>query len=274
MIGKLKNIIKKIIVKKEVYYETVPTNIGEILNGKVALITGGGSGIGLGIAQQFVNQNAKVVLVGRNEKKLIDAVNRIGVSNAAYVCWDANSVDDMDDKFTECVNKFGAIDILVNNAGYHGNHNFFTVTEEDFDDTFNVNVKFLFFISQKVSKYFIDNKIKGHILNISSASSMKPAWSPYEISKWSVRGFTRGLAREVAKYGIVVNGIAPGPTATSMSNWSEGDSISWSSIPLQRMVTAEEIGNMAVYLCSDYGKALIGETVFVDGGSGILTTNK
>jgi len=103
---------------------------------------------------------------------------------------------------------------------------------------------------------------------------MKPAWSPYEISKWSVRGFTRGLAREVAKYGIVVNGIAPGPTATSMSNWSEGDSISWSSIPLQRMVTAEEIGNMAVYLCSDYGKALIGETVFVDGGSGILTTNK
>lgn len=174
----------------------------------------------------------------------------------------------------QTVQRLGKIDILVNNAGYHGNQNFFTVTEEDYDNTFDINLKNVFFLSQKLAQHMMDYKLQGNILNIVSASAMKPAWSPYEISKWALRGFTRGLARELAPYGITVNGIAPGPTATAMSHWQEGDSIAWPSIPKGRMAMPEEIGNLAVYLCSDLGRLIIGETVFCDGGSGTLTLNK
>ena len=144
----------------------------------------------------------------------------------------------------------------------------------DFDNTFDVNIKNVFFMCQAIGKYFIENKIQGHILNISSASCAKPAWSPYEISKWACSGFTKGLARELIPYGIVVNGIAPGPIATAMSHWKEGDSLNWPSLPKGRLGLIEEIGNLAVHLCSDAGNFIVGEIVFCDGGSGTITSNK
>ena len=207
--------------------ERIPVKEGELLAGKVALITGGGSGIGFGIAKAFRNEGARVVITGRTEETLSEAARKLGVDSCAYVVWDAGSVDRMEERFNECVSKFGRVDILVNNAGYHGNQNFFTVSESDYDRTFDTNIKYVFFLSQRTAKYMIAHEIPGHILNISSASSMKPAWSPYEISKWACRGFTRGLARELSPYHIVVNGIAPGPSATKMSHWNEGDPLNW-----------------------------------------------
>ena len=267
MLGEIKKIIKRSLVKKDVFVETIPLLEGELLKEKVALVTGGGTGIGYGIAEAFNRQGAKVILTGRNEDQLKKSCYQLKKGSSQYIVWDVADIQSIQEKLEYAVQ-------LVNNAGYHGNQNFFTVTEEDYDNTFDVNIKGLFFMCQAVSAYMKENGIEGHILNISSASSMKPAWSPYEISKWACRGFTRGLAREVAPYGIVVNGIAPGPTATRMSFWNDGDSITRENLPLGRLVMPSEIGNMAAYLCSDLGKCMMGETIFVDGGSGMLTSNK
>ncbi len=107
------------------------------------------------------------------------------------------------------------IDILVNNAGvnYKGMPD---ATEEEYDKVLDTNLKGVYFLSQMLGKYFVTNNIKGNILNIASASCIRPADSAYTVSKWGIRGLTLGLAKTLAKYGITVNGIAPGPTATPM----------------------------------------------------------
>lgn len=273
MLNKFKKAVKQHLTKVEIKAETIPILEGELLANKVALITGGNSGIGFGIASSFIKNGASVIITGRNEDKLKKACEILG-SSSRYITWDACSVADINNNLEQCISMFGKIDILVNNAGYHGNQNFLTISENDYDATFDVNLKFVFFLSQAIAKYYIDNSIDGNILNISSAASNKPAWSPYEISKWGVRGFTKGLARELAPNSIVVNGIAPGPCATEMSHWSEGDSLNWPSIPAGRMSLPQELGNLATFLVSDMGRNIIGETVFCDGGSGTLTVNR
>ncbi len=279
MLHRLKRRFKETFLLGKVYTETISVTDSEVLSGRVALITGGSRGIGLGIAKEFVRQGAKVVITGRQESSLIEACKmiqkNIGIDSCIdYMVWDHSKANLISEKFEEAVGKFGYIDILINNAGYHGNQNFLTISEKDYDQTFDVNIKNVFFMSQKFMQYAIDNKITGNICNIISASSMKPAWSPYEISKWACRGFTRGLAREAAPYGIVVNAIAPGPAATAMTHWENGDSLSWPAIPKGRLVVPEEIGGLAVFLVSGMGRCIVGETVFCDGGSGLLTANK
>lgn len=272
MIKRIKNYIKKHFVKKEFHPVYIPVTEGEILKGKIALITGGSDGIGFGIAKAFVKQGAKVIITGRNREKLVKAVENLG-DNSRYVVWDASNIENISKNVEMCADIFGTIDILVNNAGYHGNQNFFTVTEDDFDKTFDVNLKSVFFLSQAVGQFMINNGIEGHILNISSGASNKPAWSPYEISKWAVRGFTLGLARELIPYNIIVNGIGPGPIATSMSHWQDGKPINWTN-PAKRLGMPQEIGNLAVFLCSELGKYIVGDTVFCDGGAATITSNK
>lgn len=115
-----------------------------------------------------------------------------------------------------------------------------------------------------------ENQIKGNILNIASSSSLRPAVSAYTLSKWGIRGLTLGLAKVLAPYGITVNGIAPGPTATPMLK-SDVDSITNNDIPLGRFVMPEEIANMAVFLVSEMGRSIIGDIVYMTGGAGVVT---
>ena len=125
---------------------------------------------------------------------------------------------------------------------------------------------------QQVAKDMIKNKIQGNILNIASASSMRPAISAYHISKWGIRGLTEGLARSLAPYGICVNAIAPGPTATPMLGKNEEDNdIGHPRNLLGRYATPEEIANMAVILVSDMSRTIIGDMIFMSGGGGIIT---
>ena len=116
----------------------------------------------------------------------------------------------------------------------------------------------------------IDNHIEGNVLNIASSSSLRPADSPYGISKWGVRGFTIGLAEKLLPYGIVVNGLAPGPTATDMLNAND-ISLNLPAKPLGRYILPEEIANLAVILVSSLGRTVIGDIVYATGGAGILT---
>ena len=117
----------------------------------------------------------------------------------------------------------------------------------------------------------IARRIKGHILNVSSASALRPAWTPYHISKWAIKGFTVGLAEKLLPHGIIVNAIAPGPVATGMLGKKEGDSIEMPSQPSGRYALPEEIASMAAYLVSDLGNLIVGDTIYMTGGSGIIS---
>ena len=117
----------------------------------------------------------------------------------------------------------------------------------------------------------IENKIKGHILNVTSSSALRPAWTPYQISKWAVKGMTKGLADMMISHGIVVNAIAPGPTATPMLGKSETDCIYESYNPSHRYAMPEEIAALAVFMVSGAGDMIVGDTFYMTGGSGTIT---
>ena len=138
----------------------------------------------------------------------------------------------------------------------------------------DVNLKSMYFACQEVANYMINNKIKGHILNVSSASSAKPGWTPYEISKNAVRALTLGFADKLVKHGIVVNAIAPGPVSTPMLKNMDKEDISWQGNPTGRMSTPAEIANWVVFMASDMGNMIIGDTFFISGGSGTICIDK
>ena len=252
-------VLKPIIVVKEQ---------SDLLSGKVALVTGGSSGIGFAIAAALVAAGAKVYIIGRNKEKLKIAAEKIG---ASYISLDINDISAMESAI-ELFSEKENIDILVNSAGMHGNDPFGAVTEQTFDAVMSANVKSLYFISQAVANQMIAKGIQGHILNVSSASSVKPSWTPYEISKRAVNGITEGMAHKLIRFGIVVNGIAPGPTATPMMNRSSD--ISWSGNPSGRMSTTEEIAALALFMVSGRGDGIVGDTFFMTGGSGTIDKEK
>lgn len=246
-----------------------------LLKGRCALITGGTSGIGFSIAEAFLNAGAAVIITGRSHDRIDAAIAKLPKGKLAGIVLDNTKVDTFDNKFSEIleiIKLLGLfqIDILVNNAGVNG-QGMPNATEEEYDKILDTNLKGVFFLSQMFGKYFIQNGIKGNILNIASASSLRPATSAYSVTKWGVRGLTLGLAKALGKGGITVNGIAPGPTATPMMVKSGESNMNLERIPLGRYITPEEIANMAVILVSDMSRSIMGELIFMTGGAGNLT---
>lgn len=174
-------------------------------------------------------------------------------------------------KEAEALFEENKIDILVNSAGVVVKHDFWGIDEKEYDGIMDTNAKGTFFMSQAVGKAMIEKQVKGHILNVTSSSALRPAWTPYQMSKWAVRGLTLGLADTLLPYGIVVNAIAPGPTATPMLGKTEDSSISEPNNPSKRYAMPEEIASMAVYMVSDAGGMIVGDTVYMTGGSGTIT---
>ena len=221
------------------------------------------------MARQFVLAGAKVIITGRNEEKLKKVVSSIGES-ASYYILDNNDVDKFEIAVNDINDIFGNIDILVNNAGIIGKTSFPNMTVEDFDTVLATNLRGPVFLSQVFVKHCIANNIKGNVLNVGSSSCLRPAISSYTMSKWGIRGFTLGLAKKCAKYGITVNGIAPGPTATPILG-KDGTDLTNNDIPAERFITSDEIATMAVKLVSDSGRMIIGDMVYMTGGAGNLT---
>lgn len=247
----------------------------ELLKGRTALITGGTSGIGYEIAKAYINAGSKVIITGRRQERIDKACRDINdeVVNKGMIrglVMDNTLTGTFADKLKEAV-AGGGIDILVNNAGVLG-CNFGTGKEEDFDAVLDTNLRGVFFLSQTVAHYMKANNIKGNILNIASSSSLRPATSAYTISKWGIRGLTLGMARMLAPHGIVVNGVAPGPTATPMlMTGGVKENIYHSSNPTGRFALPEEIANMAVILVSGMGRMIVGDIVYMTGGAGNCT---
>ncbi len=151
---------------------------------------------------------------------------------------------------------------------------FWDIGENEYDQIMGVNTKGTFFLCQEVAKYMIKNNIKGHILNISSASSIRPAWTPYQMSKWAIRGFTVGLADLLLPYGIIVNAIAPGPVATKMIGYKKGEPINSMTNPSGRCLMPEEIANLATVMVSNLGDMIVGDTLYVTGGGGTISMHR
>ena len=239
------------------------------------MITGGTSGIGYAIASAFLRSGATVIITGRTEQRLENSLRHLAEENTSakdrisFVVMDNKEVSSFRTLF-DSHPILKEIDILVNNAGVLGG-NISKATEEDYDNILATNLKGTFFLSQLVARNMKAWGIKGNILNITSSSSLRPAASAYTISKWGIRGLTLGLAKVLAPYGITVNGLAPGPTATPMLIKGEIAEITHDDLPVGRYAMPEEIANMAVILTSEMGRMIVGDIVYMTGGAGLIT---
>lgn len=270
---KIKKILKllNVIRSKKIIPIITPVDKDRILEGKVALITGGSSGIGLAIADYFIKSGCKVVIAGTRKEKLDAAKNSINNDNLATIVMDITDVKSLSQKIDEAVSVFGKIDILVNSAGVHHTHGFEDIGEAEFDKIMDTNVKGTFYMSQFMIKYMKKNKIHGHILNVSSSSALRPATGPYHMSKWAITGLTKGLAGLYFKDGIIINAIAPGQTATPMLNVDKNDDISNGYAFAGRYIMPEEIASLATMMVSSLGDMIVGDTYYMTGGSGVVT---
>lgn len=242
-------------------------DFGHILEGKAALITGGSSGIGLAIAKKMISCGASVTIVGRDPEKTKKIAQEI---KSDYLILDLINTKELITTVSDYI-KDKNIDILVNSAGILDKEPWLAKTPDGFDRVIATNLKAAYFMSQTIANHMIEKKISGHILNISSSSSMRPSWGPYQLSKRALNGMTLGFAQRLAPKGITVNALAPGVTLTPMAaNFMDASNLAYYN-PLRRAETPEEIANLAVFLTSNLGTSIVGDTVMITGGSGILS---
>lgn len=238
-----------------------------LLAGRTMLITGGTSGIGLAIAKAALGHGTgRVVVTGRDPKKLETAAKSLG-EGCIPLQWDLLQDQDMDRLFSAALKAAGGrLDTLVNCAGVLYHPPFSEVTVERWDEVMAVNLKAVYFLSHAAAKYLVDEGIQGNILNIASEISNHPDTTPYAISKYAVAGFTRGLGKELARYGIVVNGISPGLCTTKMIGRDGDENLLDASYPNKRICPPEEIANLAMFLIGPHGRNIIGDLVDSSGG--------
>jgi len=243
------------------------------LDGRVAVITGGSSGIGLATARRFVDEGAHVVITGRREEELKAAAAAIG-TNVTTVVSDVSRLEDLDRLYAAVKEKHGHIDVLFANAGAGTIAPLAAATESHFDHTFDVNVKGLFFTVQKALPLFKDG---GSIILNSSVSNVLglPGFSTYAASKAAVRNFARAWTLELKDRKIRVNSVSPGPTETPALETTTGLTAEQaeqaagqfaSQIPMGRRGKPEEIAAAVVFLASDESSFITGVDLAVDGG--------
>lgn len=259
------------VVEKPVY---VPVYHSSLLSGHVALVTGGTRGIGNAIARAVLDSGGSCVITGRNADAVARCVEQLrNRGQGAVHGIDLEMQDDasFSEKYAKIVEMTGGIDILVNNAGLLNFARFGATTREDFDAVLHSNLRGAYMLSQIVAADWIEKGVKGSILNVCSSSSVRPANSPYSLSKWALRGMTPGLAKVLAPYGITVNGIAPGPTATVGFVGENNATMARPQMPSGRLIAEEEIANLAVVLVSPMGRMVMGDVLYVTAGCGVLT---
>lgn len=271
MIALLKRVVRGIVNAARSAPAQIPVYVpvwqNELLKNRTALITGGSGGIGYAIADAFLRAGSKVIISGRSKEKLDEAASRLS-SKGHVTCVQMDNTNPA--SFGAILSKVGTFDILVNNAGHVGGGVFGETSETEYNVVLDTNLKGVYFLSQEVSNRWIGNGTHGNILNVCSASSLRPGDSPYIISKWGMRALTVGMAKRLIKHGIVVNGIAPGVTDTDRFAKGEDD-IGKHSNPSGRMVTREEIANMATILVSPLCRMVVGDILYMTGGGAITT---
>lgn len=235
---------------------------------KTALVTGANKGIGFATTKVFLEKGYNVVLTGRNEERLRHAQERLGGKKCRYIVWDVSDISAVSSALEKAHALFGNIDVFVNNAGIVSGEDitgkdFLVKTEKAWDETMGTNLKGLFFALQAETKYMLARNIQGNIVNVCSEMGFRAAYDAYCISKWGVRGMTMGIAKNIAKYGIVLNGIAPGETATEIFRQKEGEEVKIDS-PRGKRAMPMEIAEAIYFLANS--RNIIGEILVSDGG--------
>jgi NAD(P)-dependent dehydrogenase (short-subunit alcohol dehydrogenase family) len=235
------------------------------LRGRVAVITGGTTGIGLASAKLFVQEGAYVFITGRRQKELDEAVRAIG-SNVTGIQGDVAKLEDLD-RLYETIGKKGRLDIVFANAGFGEFAPLDKITEQHFDALFNTNVKGALFTVQKSLPLLNDG---GSIILTGSVAGSKgtPAFGTYGATKAAVRNFVRAWTVELKDRRIRSNVLSPGPTETPAIGQQPADAIAriLSTIPMGRIGEAHEIAKAALFLASDDSSFVTGIELFVDGG--------
>ena len=256
------------------------------LDGQVALITGGGRGIGKVIAQKFAQAGARVVISGTTTAALDATADEIRASggDVLAVTSDVSSEDDVRSLFKVAREKFGPIDILINNSGIMGpTAAVGDIQLADWEQTMAINLTGAFLCCREVAPEMIERR-KGRIVNISSMAGRRgyPLRSPYAASKWAMIGLTLTLAGELGPYDVPVNVICPGPIAGDRMKRviaaraeEMGESVEAvtkqyvGASTLGRMATEEDVADMIAYLVSEHGKNITGQVIEVAAGYGI-----
>jgi NAD(P)-dependent dehydrogenase (short-subunit alcohol dehydrogenase family) len=242
------------------------------LEGKIALTTGGNSGIGLASAKEFVREGAQVVITGRRQSALDDALKEIG-SGAVAIQGDVSNLSDLDRLYQELAGRFGKIDVLFANAGVIELAPFQAVTEDHFDYQFNVNVRGLFFTVQKALPLMKDG---GSIILTSSIAHLKAldGHNVYAATKAAIRSFARSWTADLKHRKIRVNCLSPGPVDTpiiekmgiSPEKFPEFNQAIARLIPMGRLGQASELATAALFLASADSSFVTGIDLCVDGG--------
>jgi 3-oxoacyl-[acyl-carrier protein] reductase len=239
------------------------------LQNKVALVTGGGAGIGRAIAIDLARHGAEVMIVDRQSTdSAVDEIKKIGRKVFAAQA-DVSSFDDAVRAVAATLESLGRLDLLINNAGINKDGVVWKMTEAQWDAVIDVNLKGCFNFIRAVAPIFKEQK-SGKIVNITSINGMRGKFGQanYAASKAGIIGLTKTVARELGKFNVNVNAIAPGMVETEMMRVLPQDvkDKSISETVLERVAQPEDIAHVVTFLCSDYARHITGEVIKVDGG--------
>ncbi len=243
------------------------------LKGKVAIVTGGNSGIGKGIALALAREGADVCVVGRNLERgnqVVQMIEEIG-TRATFIQADVGDEEQTKHYVAETVKKFGAVHIMVNNAALIHQALVVDLKVEDWDYIIRTNLRSVFLGSKYAAIEMIKQKQGGRIINVSSihAAISEPQAAPYTAAKGGIEAFTRTLATELAPYKITANILAPGATYTELTVPMYTPSVKealYKRIPLQDIANPEDIACGAVFMASDESRYMTGARICIDGG--------
>jgi NAD(P)-dependent dehydrogenase (short-subunit alcohol dehydrogenase family) len=240
------------------------------LKDKTAIITGGGSGIGLATARAFCKEGAKVILFGRRKEKLVSAANELGDS-VLFVQGDMTKNDDLDKLINKTLNNFKGIDILVNSAGLFNGAPLHKISDSQWDEMMDINIRSVFQLTRRVLPTMMTQK-SGSIVHISSILGLiaVPEVAAYNVSKGALNQFSRSIAVEYGSYGIRSNSICPGLIETDMTAELMKDASlmqEWSKeYPIGRFGKPEDVASACLFLASDESSFITGTELPVDGG--------
>ena len=261
----------KFIIRNEqtkvVKVEVVQKKSSDMLKDKIVLITGGGSGLGYYMAKKLVDEGAKVIITGRNEEKLKKTTEELGKSSSYYK-YDVQDVEAGKGLIELIYQKYKKIDCLINNAGVsHHEGNFLNVTEDSFDTQFSTNLKGAYFLTQNfINKIKETKQEEAQVIFITSERGSQCDDIPYGLTKVAVNSLIEGLSRRFYKDGIRVNGVAPGVTASDMTNIKKDGDMYCNYNASERYFSPEEVAEVVAFLASDNSKCISGEIIHCDAG--------